>query len=131
VSLKKQWAAARGTHSGGVHPDDGQALWTQLARRPMKIVRSGEDLALGSGELFATLAVCKRLEDAAEQEVIRTLTIPALADIVVHDYAAEFPQRIADTNRIERRLVGFRKRRYPILNQVDPQDLMDALRRLP
>jgi hypothetical protein len=130
-SLKKQWAAARGAECNGAYPDDGQALWTKLAKRPIKIVRSGEDLELGSGELFATLAICKRLEDAAEREVISTLSAPSLADIVVHDYAAEFPQRMADVTRIERRLDGFRHRRYPGLSQVDPQDLMDAFRRLP
>lgn len=97
VALKKQWAAARGQKRGGAYSDDGQALWTKLAKRPMKIVRSGEALLLGSGELYATLAVCKRLEDAAEREVLRTLTRNTLADLVVQDYAADFPPRIADS----------------------------------
>jgi hypothetical protein len=130
VSLKKQWTAARGNKRGGVYRDDGQALWTKLAKRPMKVVRSGEALVLGSGELFATLAVCKRLEDAAEREVVRTLTRHTLADLVVHDYAAAFPQRIADVTKIERRLKGFRERQYPQLSQLDVTDLMDAFSRL-
>ena len=124
-SLKEQWQAARGDGQF----DDGQALWTQLAKRPLAIVPSGQELVLGSGELFATLAICKRLEDAAERELIRILSVGALADIVAQDYASRFPHRLADKSRLTRRLEGFRKREYPSLRKVEKEDLSRAATR--
>lgn len=125
-SLKEQWQAARGEGQF----DDGQALWTQLAKRPLTIVPSGQELVLGSGELFAALAICKRLEDAAERELMRTLSVEALADIVAQDYASRFPHRLTDKGRLTRRLEGFRKREYPSLQKVEEEGLSRAVTRI-
>lgn len=120
ANLKSQWEGL---------PDSVQTLWTDLARREFPIPKSGEPLELGSGELFAVLAICKRLEDAAEREVVGALSDEALADIVVADYASSQPHRMANDHAIERRLYGFLARRYKNFATVDASDLLDARKR--
>jgi hypothetical protein len=116
-SLKTQWAALG---------SDGQALWEQIARRAFPLVKARDQLVLEAPELFVALAVCKRLEDDAEQAVINALSPSALATIVVYDYAARHPHRTADATRLSRRLQGFREREYARFSSVETEDLLDA-----
>jgi hypothetical protein len=120
-SLKRQWKEL-GT--------EGRALWKELAKRPFPVVNSGEPIVLGAAELFGTLAICKRLEDEAEGVLVRTAQTSTLAEIVVRDYAARFPHRLADKSRLDRRLLGFRQREYPDLEQVGAAALADAAQEL-
>lgn len=91
--------------------------------------KSGEPLRIGSSELFAVLAICKRLEDAAQREVIASLSTHALADIVVVDYASRHPHRFSNDLEIERRLTGFLARDYTRFEGIEATDLMEARER--
>jgi hypothetical protein len=120
--LRAEWLASRGK----VPEADGQALWTELALRPFPLVRSRDELELGSGELFAVLGITKRLADAVQGALVDTLSPRLLADIVVADYRARYPDRFRQTDRRDRRILGFCRGDYPYLSAVSPEDLREA-----
>ena len=122
--LSGAWAQA------GKRPDaNGCALWEAHSKRSFPLVGARESLQLGSRELFATLALCKSLADAAEQRLLAWLPPSALADIVVADYQEQFPHRAADDARLARRLGGFCNREYQAFGLSD-SDLIAAADRM-
>jgi hypothetical protein len=125
--LRSEWLASRGK----VAAADGQALWTELALRPFPLGRSRDELELGSGELFAVLAITKRLADAVQEALIDTLSPRMLADIVVADYRARYPDRFRQTDRGDGRILGFCRGQYPYLGSVSPDDLREATAAIP
>lgn len=126
-NLGAEWKAAKGSPGSG---GDGQKLWTRLAARPIALVKSREEMKLGAPELFATLAVSKRLTDSIEDVLYRAVEAEDLAELIVLDYQDQFPERFADRNKRSRRLAGFRNGAYHQATMIGPSELEAASARL-
>jgi hypothetical protein len=125
--LRSEWLAARGPTTD----DDGQALWIELAGRPIPLVDSRAELDLGSGELFAVLAITKRLADVVQSVLIESLSAHTLAEIIVADYREQFPDRFIQAEKRDRRILGFCRGQYPHVGSVSPEDLRKAATAIP
>lgn len=127
AKLSAAWNTAAGKSTA---VDNGQAVWTRIAGRPFPLVGSREQLSLGSGELFAALAVSKRLVDGVEDVLAAAVEPEGLAEAIVLDYQSQFPDRFAERSRRLRRLAGFRRAEYLQATSVGDDELEAASARL-
>lgn len=97
-----------------------QEIWIADAGRTPGLV-NGERIALGPGEVRATLAVTTHLAKSVNDELQRLIARSTWARIAVEDWIARFPEKWADWERRSRNAHAYARHDYGALALTLPE----------
>ncbi|MBL3666594.1 hypothetical protein JL475_11440 [Streptomyces sp. M2CJ-2] len=105
------------------------AGWRKVAKNSPQVLKPGDSLKVGTGELVLGFAVSKLLARAVNELLISELTRDTWIDIILEDMNEFGPGIPANIDERTRKVIGYARHNYPGV-RATPDELQEGLTRM-